>query len=106
MFEITRCRRPMSRRFLIIFCGLLLTSNAFSTDVLLPAIFSLEAAFAAPIEQVQIAMPIFIFSSAFGQLIYGPASDRFGRKPVLLAGLGIYTAAAVIALFAPSLGHR
>ncbi len=94
----------MSRRFLIIFCGLLLTSNAFSTDVLLPAIFSLEVAFAAPIEQVQIAMPIFIFSSAFGQLIYGPASDRFGRKPVLIAGLAIYTLAAVIALFAPSLG--
>ena len=93
----------MSRRFLIVFCGLLLTSNAFSTDVLLPAIFSLEVAFAAPIEQVQIAMPIFIFSSAFGQLLYGPASDRFGRKPVLLVGLGIYTAAAVIALFAPSL---
>ncbi len=94
----------MSRRFLIIFCGLLLTSNAFSTDILLPALFSMEQAFAAPVERVQIAMPLFIFASAFGQIIYGPASDRFGRKPVLLTGLTIYTAAAIIALAAQSLG--
>ena len=93
----------MSRRFLIIFCGLLLTSNAFSTDILLPALFSLEAAFAAPIERVQIAMPLFIFASAFGQIVYGPASDRFGRKPVLLVGLGFYTVAALIAFAAQSL---
>ena len=94
----------MSRRFLIIFCGLLLTSNAFSTDILLPALFSMEGAFAAPLEQVQIAMPLFIFASAFGQIVYGPASDRFGRKPVLLTGLAIYTFAALIALMAQSLG--
>ena len=94
----------MSRRFLIIFCGLLLTSNAFSTDILLPALFSMERAFAAPLEQVQIAMPLFIFASAFGQIVYGPASDRFGRKPVLLTGLAIYTLAALIALMAQSLG--
>jgi MFS transporter, DHA1 family, multidrug resistance protein len=94
----------MSRRFLIIFCGLLLTSNAFSTDILLPALFSMELAFAAPLEQVQIAMPLFIFASAFGQIIYGPVSDRFGRKLVLLAGLAIYTLAALIALMAQSLG--
>ena len=93
----------MSRRFLIVFCGLLLTSNAFSTDILLPALFSMQRAFAAPVEQVQIAMPLFIFASAFGQLIYGPASDRFGRKPVLLSGLALYTAAALIALAAHSL---
>jgi MFS transporter, DHA1 family, multidrug resistance protein len=93
----------MSRTFLIVFCGLLLTSNAFSTDVLLPSIYALESAFGAPIEQVQIAMPLFIFASAFGQLIYGPASDRFGRKPVLLAGLALYTTAGMMALLAPSM---
>jgi len=93
----------MSRTFLIVFCGLLLASNAFSTDVLLPAIFAMEDAFAVPIEQIQIAMPLFIFASAFGQLIYGSASDRFGRKPVLLAGLGLYTGAALVALLAESI---
>jgi MFS transporter, DHA1 family, multidrug resistance protein len=93
----------MSRTFLIVFCGLLLTSNAFSTDVLLPSIYALERAFGAPIERVQIAMPLFIFASAFGQLFYGPASDRYGRKPVLLAGLALYTAAGAMALLAPSM---
>jgi MFS transporter, DHA1 family, multidrug resistance protein len=87
----------MSRMFLIVFCGLLLTSNAFSTDVLMPAVFAMEIDLKAPIAQVQIALPIFIFASAFGQLVFGPASDRFGRKPVLLVGLATYTAAALLA---------
>jgi MFS transporter, DHA1 family, multidrug resistance protein len=95
--------RPLSHRFLIVFCGLLLASNAFSTDVLLPAIYSIERAYGVRLEQVQMSMPLFIFSSAFGQLIYGPASDRFGRKPVLLVGLGVYTAAGVLALLAPNM---
>lgn len=93
----------MSRTFLIVFCGLLLASNAFSTDVLLPAVFSMEHALSAPIEKVQIAMPLFIFCSAFGQLVYGSASDRFGRKPVLLAGLAVYTASALVASMAQSI---
>lgn len=93
----------MSRTFLIVFCGLLLASNAFSTDVLLPAVFSMQQAFGAPIEQVQTAMPLFIFASAFGQLVYGAASDRFGRKPVLLVGLGLYTTGALLALSAPGI---
>lgn len=93
----------MSRKFLIVFCGLLLASNAFSTDVLLPAVFSMERALGAPITTVQIAMPLFIFASAFGQLLYGSASDRFGRKPVLLAGLALYTLSALVASVADSI---
>jgi DHA1 family bicyclomycin/chloramphenicol resistance-like MFS transporter len=93
----------MSQKFLIVFCGLLLASNAFSTDVLLPAVFAMERDLAAPITTVQITMPLFIFASAFGQLLYGSASDRFGRKPVLLAGLAVYTVAALVATLAQSI---
>jgi MFS transporter, DHA1 family, multidrug resistance protein len=38
---------------------------------------------------------------AVGQLVYGPASDRFGRRPTLLIGLSIFTIASVAGLFAP-----
>jgi MFS transporter, DHA1 family, multidrug resistance protein len=38
---------------------------------------------------------------AAGQLIYGPASDRFGRRPPLLVGLSIFTMASIAGLFAP-----
>jgi MFS family permease len=41
---------------------------------------------------------------AAGQLVYGPFSDRYGRRPTLYAGYGIYAAAALACAAAPSLG--
>jgi MFS transporter, DHA1 family, multidrug resistance protein len=87
----------MSRPFLIVFCGLLLASNAFSTDVLLPAFYAMHTALDAPIEQVQSTVPIYMMCSAFGQLIHGPSSDRFGRRPIILLGLLLYGAGALLA---------
>ena len=46
---------------------------------------------------------VFFFGLAFAQLIWGPLSDRFGRKPILAAGLVIYVAGAVMSAMAPSL---
>ena len=40
---------------------------------------------------------------AVGQLVYGPASDRFGRRPALLVGLSIFTIASIAGLFAPDI---
>ncbi len=87
----------MSRPFLIVFCGLLLASNAFSTDVLLPAFYAMHQALDAPIEQVQSTVPIYMLCSAFGQLIHGPSSDRFGRRPIILGGLALYGCGALLA---------
>ncbi|HRD77343.1 MAG TPA: MFS transporter, partial [Hyphomicrobiaceae bacterium] len=47
--------------------------------------------------------PVFLFSAAFGQLVFGPMSDRYGRRPVILAGLALYFAGAIAGLVAPSL---
>ena len=66
--------------------GLLLALNAFSCDITLPAFWSMERSLGAPIEHVQAVIPVFLFCSAIGQLVFGPASDAFGRKPVILAG--------------------
>ncbi len=93
----------MSRPFLVMFTGLLLALNAFSCDITLPAFWSMERSLGAPIEQVQAVIPVFLFCSAIGQLVFGPASDAFGRKPVILAGVALYIAGALIAAAADTL---
>ena len=93
----------MSRAFLVMFTGLLLALNAFSCDITLPAFWSMERSLGAPIEHVQAVIPVFLFCSAIGQLVFGPASDAYGRKPVILAGVTLYIAGALIAAAADTL---
>jgi DHA1 family bicyclomycin/chloramphenicol resistance-like MFS transporter len=93
----------MSRSFLVLFTGLLLALNAFSCDITLPAFWSMERGLGVPIEHVQAVIPVFLFCSAVGQLVFGPASDAYGRKPVILAGVGLYIAGALIAAAADTL---
>ena len=93
----------MSRSFLVLFTGLLLALNAFSCDITLPAFWSMERGLGVPIEHVQAVIPVFLFCSAVGQLVFGPASDAYGRKPVILAGVGLYITGAMIAAAADTL---
>src|SRR5262245_60653297 len=94
----------MSRAALVAFCGLLLSVSAFSCDITLPAFWSMEQDLGAPIELVQAIVPVFLMSQGIGQLIFGPVSDRFGRKPVILGGLAVYLAGTLIAMLAPAIG--
>ena len=94
----------MSRFSLIAFCGLLLSVSAFSCDVTLPAFWAMQQEFSVPIAWVQAVVPVFLIFQAIGQLVFGPVSDRFGRRPVILAGLVVYLAGAAIAGLAQSIG--
>ncbi|MCB1383813.1 MAG: multidrug effflux MFS transporter [Notoacmeibacter sp.] len=88
-------------RFIAIYCGLLMSIGAFSIDISLPAIPGMVTDLAAPTAWVQWTVTIYMFTGAFGQLLAGPASDRYGRKPVLLAGIAVYFAGAVLSALAP-----
>jgi DHA1 family bicyclomycin/chloramphenicol resistance-like MFS transporter len=94
----------VSRAALIVFCGLLLSVSAFSCDITLPAFWSMQHDLGAPIEWVQAVVPVFLIFQSVGQLAFGPVSDRFGRRPVILAGLVLYLAGAAIASMASSIG--
>jgi DHA1 family bicyclomycin/chloramphenicol resistance-like MFS transporter len=89
---------------LIVFCGLLLSVSAFSCDITLPAFWSIERELGAPIEWVQAIVPVFLIAQGIGQLAFGPVSDRFGRRPVIAAGLALYIVGATIAVLAASIG--
>jgi MFS transporter, DHA1 family, multidrug resistance protein len=94
----------MSRALLIVFCGLLLTVSAFSCDITLPAFWSIQADLGTRIASVQAIVPVFLIFQAIGQLIFGPVSDRYGRRPVILAGLWLYLLGASIAGLAHGIG--
>ena len=51
---------------------------------------------------MQLTISVYIFGLAVGQLVYGPFSDRFGRRPVLMVGLCLYTLAGLASALAPS----
>jgi MFS transporter, DHA1 family, multidrug resistance protein len=68
-----------------------------------PSLPLLAAVFAAPAGAVQLILTLFLAGIAVGQLVYGPVSDRFGRRPVLVAGLVLFLAGTALCGLAWSL---
>ncbi|MEQ5775946.1 multidrug effflux MFS transporter [Thalassospira sp. NFXS8] len=76
-------------------------SGTLAMHIFVPALPLAAADLGADAGAMQMTISIYILGLAVGQLIYGPVSDRFGRKPTLLVGLALYTVAGVGALLAP-----
>ena len=74
--------------------------SSLSLNILVPAIPSLVAKFAADPASVQLTVSLYLLGLAVAQLVFGPLSDRFGRRPVVLAGLALATVASTAAIFA------
>jgi DHA1 family bicyclomycin/chloramphenicol resistance-like MFS transporter len=83
--------------------SLLLGLQPVTTDVYLPALPMLTAALGAPMSAAQLTMSALMLAFGVAQLFWGPAADRFGRRPVLLWGLGLHCAASVGAALAGSI---
>jgi DHA1 family bicyclomycin/chloramphenicol resistance-like MFS transporter len=67
-----------------------------SIDMYLPALPMLADGFGASARWVQFTLSAFFIGFGAGQLVYGPLSDRWGRKPPLLAGIGLYVGASLL----------
>ena len=95
---------PGSKEFLGI-VALCMAMAAMSIDLLLPAFPEMRADFGLPAGATEISRVItaFFVGLGLGQLVYGPLSDRFGRKPVLYVGITIYALGALASTQAESL---
>src|SRR5271167_2449266 len=74
-----------------------------SLYMLVPALPKLAATFGGDISIAQMTVSLYMVGIACSQIIMGPLSDRFGRRPVLLAGLGLMVAASAACIFAETL---
>lgn len=94
---------PRSRLFIVLLATLTMISS-LAIDMSLPALPALTRAFATTPDRVQLTLSLFLAGYAGAQLFYGPVSDRFGRRPVLLFGLGLYTIAGFACALTGSIG--
>ncbi|EKM5066813.1 Bcr/CflA family multidrug efflux MFS transporter [Cronobacter turicensis] len=75
-----------------------------ATDMYLPAFAVIEADLHTAPSAISASLSLFLAGFALAQLVWGPLSDRFGRRPVLLAGLGIFALACLGTVWVESAG--
>jgi MFS transporter, DHA1 family, multidrug resistance protein len=83
--------------------SLLVALQPLSTDLYLPSLPGIAKYFGAGVGAVQWTMTLFILAFGCAQLIAGPLSDRFGRRPVALGATALYTCASLLCAAAPNL---
>lgn len=64
-------------------------SGTLAMHIFVPALPAAAEALATDTATIQLAVTVYIFGLAIGQLLYGPLSDAFGRRPAVLAGLAL-----------------
>ena len=77
--------------------------SALALAIITPSLPGIGESFSVTPESAQRVLTVYMVMVGLGQLIFGPVSDRFGRRLTLLAGLGLYLLGSVLASFAPNL---
>lgn len=91
-----RARAPFLLLVAMTACGTL------GMHIIIPALPATAKALGMSIGTSQLTITLYLIGLSIGQLLYGPVSDRFGRRPVLLAGLSLFTAASIVTALAPT----
>ncbi|AUC95405.1 MFS transporter [Bradyrhizobium sp. SK17] len=95
--------RPMGFPEFVVVIASIMALNPLAMDMMLPALPNIRSAFQiADANRPQMVLSIFLVGFGVGQFVMGPLSDRFGRRPVLLGGMTVYTIAGLLAIMAPS----
>jgi len=93
----------MSPALVVLILSALLGIQPVTTDLYLPALPALTGTFSATMSQGQLTLSALLLAFGVSQLFWGPLSDRFGRRPILLWGLAFYTAASLASTLSPTM---
>jgi DHA1 family bicyclomycin/chloramphenicol resistance-like MFS transporter len=94
--------RRLTGRILFLLAGLA-ALGSLATNIILPAFPRIGASLGASSQELGLTLSGFFVAFAFGQLVAGPLSDRFGRKWLVLGGLAVFAAGSVLCAFADTL---
>ena len=100
----TRAAVPQAATFGFVALLICLASlNQFAISIVLPAMPAIAAALGASGDAAKATLSVYLIAFAAAMLVHGPLSDRFGRRPVLLAGMTLYSLASFGCALAPSI---
>ena len=95
----------LSKSQFVALMAMLMSINAISIDIKLQGLQQIGSSLGVQDENArQLVISTYMIGMGFAQLVFGPLSDRFGRRVPLLAGLGLYCACALAIVFVPSFG--
>ena len=97
-------RAPTSPYALLALLMAMTALGPLTLNILVPAVPNLAAVFNTDTATVQLTISLYLFGLAVSQLALGPLSDRFGRRPVVIAGLTITALSSVLAIAMSSIG--
>lgn len=93
----------VSESSLLVILIFLMTISVMGADMYIPSLPHIESYFNTSHVNAKLTFSIFIIGFAMAQLFYGPLSDAYGRKPVLLVGVSIGFVGSILCIFAPSI---
>ncbi len=96
---------PSQSNMLLVVLATVVALGPLSIDMYLPAMPGMVDWFGTSVSQVQLTISSFLVGFALFHLVCGPLADRYGRKPVMLGGLGLYLVAGVACANAQTIGE-
>lgn len=95
--------RRNSALFLFVFLGMLTAFGPFVTDMYLPSLPAMTQYFGTTASWVQLGLTFSMLGLAAGQILFGPLSDKYGRRLPLLISMGLFLAATLGCIFSPNI---
>ncbi len=101
--DVSKNNAATNSNRIIIFILLLIVVGQSTVDIYLPSLPAMVSELHTTTTLVQLTLTAFLVGFSVSQLVYGPLSDKYGRKPMLLIGFSIYAIGSLVCTFAPNI---